>query len=109
MIVNDLVKNEKFVLLNKVTNLSHEIKNVYICDLLSWVMAHAGSQCAWVTVQTHVNIVAVAVLLEMTCIIVPESIPVEEEILIKATEENIPILSTDKNSYEVARYLSYGE
>lgn len=108
MRVNDIIVNHSFKLLNQVDATSGDIENVYICDLLSWVMAHAGGKCAWITIQSHVNIVAVAVLLEMSCIIIPENVKVEEATLLKANEENIPILSTELSSYEVACILCKG-
>ena len=46
----------------------------------------------WITVQTHMNIVAVAVLTEIACIIIPEGIQVEEEVLNKAENEGVVIL-----------------
>lgn len=81
--------------------LQREISKIYVCDLLSWVMSHAGSNDAWVTVQTHVNIVAVAVLLEVPCIIIPEGLKVEEATIKKALDENIAILSTKMDAYEI--------
>ena len=39
-----------------------EIACGYSCDLLSWVMAHGKQDMAWVTVQAHLNVIAVAVL-----------------------------------------------
>ena len=50
----------------------------YVCDLLSWVMAHGEEGMAWVTVQTHLNVVAVAALAEMACVILPEGIVMEQ-------------------------------
>lgn len=41
-------------------------------------MSHAGKDSAWITVHTHMNIVAVAVLSEIACIIIPEGIEAEE-------------------------------
>lgn len=82
-------------------SLQKDIHKVYTCDLLSWVMAHANSKDAWITVQTHVNIVAVAVLLEIPCIIIPEGINIEEAALKKASEEGIAILKTDMDAYEI--------
>jgi hypothetical protein len=49
-----------------------EVTCGYTCDLLSWVMARGKAGCAWVTVQTHMNVVAVASLHDMACIICPE-------------------------------------
>ena len=80
---------------------NREIKGVYCCDLLSWVMSHADRGSAWITVHTHENIVAVAVLSELSCIIIPEGIEAEEATIKKAAEEGIPILCTGLTAYQV--------
>ena len=105
MKVRELVKDERFVCANPQTNLEKEIESGYVGDLLSWVMANADNGCAWVTIQTHINIVAVASLLEMACIIIPEGAEVEPDALEKATEEDIPLIITELNAYEVCTFL----
>lgn len=90
-----------FLLITKESNSQKEIKGVYCCDLLSWVMSHAKEGDAWITVQTHTNIVAVASLLEIGCIIIPEGIEVDDETIEKANEEDVVILSTTMNNYEI--------
>ncbi|MCT4606671.1 MAG: DRTGG domain-containing protein [Marinisporobacter sp.] len=101
MQIKNLIEKGSFKLITDHQNISREIEGVYCCDLLSWVMSHAKAGDAWITVQTHMNIVAVASLLDISCIIVPESIDVDQETIDKAKEENISILSTDLNSYEI--------
>lgn len=101
MQVKEIVEKLNFKLITEEGEISKEIKGLYCCDLLSWVMSHAKQGDAWITVQTHMNIVAVASLLELSCIIVPENIEVEEDTIEKANEENIPILVTDLSSYEI--------
>lgn len=76
-----------------------EIMGGCVCDLLSWVMAHGVQNGAWITVQTHMNIIAVATLLELACIIIPEGIEVEADVLEKAQQEGIAILSSDQSAY----------
>ena len=51
--------------LKQLTNLEEtaEITDGYICDLLSWVMARGTEGMAWITVQTHLNVLAVALSL----------------------------------------------
>ncbi|MDF2591212.1 MAG: AraC family transcriptional regulator [Clostridia bacterium] len=83
-----------------------EISGVYICDLLSWVMSHANKGDAWITVMSHANVVAVASLLDLGCVIVPEDIKMDEDAIKKANEEGIPLLSTSMNSYEIAIALN---
>ena len=46
-----------------------EIKDVYIGDLLSVVMAHGKEGTLWLTVQKHLNVVAVAQLLDFAGIV----------------------------------------
>ena len=77
----------------------------YSCDLLSWVMAHGDEGMAWVTVQTHMNVVAVAVLADMACIILPERIRMEAESLAKAREEGMTVLSSPLTAYEICGRL----
>ncbi len=78
-----------------------EITCGYACDLLSWVMAHGEEGMAWVTVQTHLNVVAVAALAEMACVVLPEEISMEEESLKKAEAEGLCVLTTPLTTYEV--------
>lgn len=81
--------------------LAKDIKGVYACDLLSWVMSHAKKDDAWITVHTNLNIAAVAVLTEVSCIIVPEDIVVEQDTIKRAESEGIVILGTGLSSYEI--------
>jgi len=65
-------------------------------------MSHAAKGDAWITVHTHVNIVAVALMADIPCIIIPEGIEVEEATIKKAVEEDIAILRTSKTAYQIA-------
>ncbi|MCT4562800.1 MAG: AraC family transcriptional regulator [Maledivibacter sp.] len=100
-----LVKNIKdkfgFKVIAGENGLDKEVKGLYCSDLLSWVMSHAKDADAWITVQTHINIVAIASLLNLACIIVPESIDVDGDTIEKANEEGIAIFSTDMDSYRI--------
>ncbi len=78
-----------------------EIKGIYCGDLLSWVMSHAPKCNAWVTVHTHINIVAVASISELSCIIIPEGIKVDKATIDKAADENITIISSELSTYEI--------
>lgn len=82
--------------------LEREVSGAYICDLLSWVMSHAKKGDAWITVMSHANVVAVASLLDLGCIIVPEDIEMDADALKKADEEGIPVLGTSMNAYDIA-------
>ncbi|MBQ6175104.1 MAG: AraC family transcriptional regulator [Clostridia bacterium] len=83
-----------------------EITCGYTCDLLSWVMAHGDEGMAWVTVQTHLNVIAVAVLSDMACVVLPEDIRMEAESLAKAVSEGMTVLTTSLTAYEICGRLS---
>lgn len=88
---------------NKTPSLSldREITCGYTCDLLSWVMAHGEEGMAWVTVQTHMNVVAVAVLADMACVIMPENIDMPGESIEKAADEGLVILQSPLTAYAI--------
>lgn len=102
MKVSELVKELELTVLTDKNFTDREIKGCYVGDLLSWVMGRAELGDAWVTIMSNVNIVAVAALVDMACIILAERVAVEEEIIKKADSQGIIILSTTKNSYETA-------
>lgn len=79
------------------------IDNIYICDLLSWVMSHAKKGDAWITVLTNVNVPAVALLAEVGCVIIPEDIQVEELTLRKAKENGIIIIGTQYSAFDICK------
>lgn len=78
----------------------------FVGDLLSVVMGKAKEDCAWVTIQGHINIVAVATLVDCACIIVAEGYGVDKDAITKANIEEIPIISTKLSSYEAVAILA---
>ncbi len=83
-----------------------EVTCGYTCDLLSWVMAHGKAGMAWITVQTHMNVIAVASLMEMAAVIIPEDIEMEEASLAKAREEGICVLQSGRTAYELCALMA---
>lgn len=100
MKVKKLIDEYGFELLTN-TETDHEIKGIYSCDLLSWVMANGEEGNAWITVQTHQNILAVASLIEFSCIILPVGVTIDDTVVNKATDEGITILKTDLKPYDI--------
>ena len=88
------------------TDVNAEVSCGYTCDLLSWVMAHGAAGMAWVTVQTHMNVIAVASLMEMAAVIIPEGIQMEQPSLDKAKDEGINVLETPLTAYEICARLA---
>ena len=73
----------------------------YTSDLLSCVMAGAKSNYLWITLQAHLNIVAVAALLEVAAIIITENALPDPATIAKANEQGIVLLSTTKPTYVI--------
>lgn len=80
---------------------SREVTGVYTGDLLSWVISHASPGDVWVTVMNNLNILAVASLTDVACIVVTDNSGVDEEVAKRAEEKEITILTTEKSSAEV--------
>ena len=78
----------------------------YTCDLLSHVMGKGQADMAWITVQAHMNVIAVAALLDFACVIIPENLPVEAPIIEKAKDEDIVMFSSEKTAYELVVLLA---
>lgn len=88
------------------TKEDNRAEGVFICDLLSLVMAKSRSLDIWITIQTHVNIIAVASLMELSAIIIAEDMEIDEETIVKADEVNVPLFKSELSAYELASKLS---
>ena len=82
--------------------LDRQIQGGYCGDLLSDVMANAPTGCVWLTVQTHQNIVNVAVLHEMAAIVLTGGQTPDQETIDRANEEGIPLLMWSHSAYDLA-------
>ncbi len=85
--------------------LQKEITGVYVSDLLSDVMANSTDGNVWITLQTHLNIVAIADMKGLTGIIIVGNRPLQDEVIQKAETEGITILSTPLYAFEAAGKL----
>lgn len=79
-----------------------EINGVYIGDLLSIVMSKAKEKNVWITIQTHLNILAVAELLDISAIIVAENMEISKDTIAKANDIGIPLFKSKLSAYEIA-------
>ena len=85
---------------------SRVVTGVYIGDLLSWVMGRAESGDAWITIMSNINIVAVASLADVACIILAEGVVPDEIVCTTALQKGINIYTSDKTAYELAAALA---
>lgn len=82
-----------------------EIEGVYCGDLLSWVMGRAQSGNAWITIMSNINVIAVASLSDVSCVILAESVVLDEDAQEAAKNKGINIISSEKSAYELALLL----
>ncbi len=85
--------------------LNNEVTGGYASDLLSYVMARAKEGDVWVTMQVHVNIVAVAVLKELAAIILVSGRNPAEDTLRRAIDEHVTILVSHRPAFETIGML----
>ena len=79
-----------------------EIDGVYIGDLLSWVMGRAEVGNVWITIMSNINVIAVATLADLACVILAEGVTLDEKTLETAAEKSVNILLTKLSAYEIA-------
>lgn len=101
MNVNSLVEIPGFSLLNK-GNMDLEIQTPFCCDLLSIAMSKAPANAAWVTIMGNINTIAVATLIEASCLILAEGATLDEPALERAKSEQTTIFTTDMPIFEAA-------
>ena len=89
------------------SGLSTEVRGGYASDLLSDVLAHGREGDLWVTLQTHLNIVAVASMKALGGIVLVNGREPEADTLRKANEEDIPLLVSALPAFELVGRL-YG-
>lgn len=77
----------------------------YASDLLSCVMANAKPGNVWVTLQSHINIVAVAALTEVCAVIISEGSVPDADLLEKANAQGVTLLGTSASTYQVSGRL----
>lgn len=105
MTVAQLIQAMDLRLLNPAADIEREVTGGYAGDLLSFVLAKGEAGMAWITVQTHLNVIAVASLHEFSCVIIAENCTVDAETIAKAAEEGIAVLSSPLSSYILAGRL----
>ena len=79
---------------------------VYVGDLLSDVMGHAGEDCALVTIQNHLNAIAVCTLVGCAVIVLCHNRPVPPDMAEAAVREGVAIITTPLSQYAAALALS---
>ena len=105
MTVKDLIERLNLTIMVE-GELDREVTDCYIGDLLSWVMGRAPMDSAWLTVMGNINSIAVAMLADVSCIILVENAALDDAARQKAEIHGVTILQTEENSYSLAVKIS---
>ncbi len=82
-----------------------KITDGYVSDLLSDVMGSAKEDQVWITIMKHLNSVAVASLANIPCIVFAKGIKPDPNVIEKAIEEQVTLISSDLPSFQIAGKL----
>ena len=83
-----------------------ELSGAYIGDLLSWVMGRANAGNVWITIMSNVNVIAVASLADVACVILAEGVSLDDELINTAIAKGVNVLKSDLPAFETAMKLS---
>ena len=82
-----------------------EVSGAYIGDLLSWVMGRANEGNAWITIMNNINVIAVASLSDVACVILAEGVTLDDNLKETAIQKEINFLKSDLPAFETAELL----
>ena len=85
---------------------SRSFNGVYIGDLLSWVMGKAKSENVWITIMSNINIIAVASLTDVACIVLAEGVSLDDSVRTTAEQKGVNVYTSEKTAYELAAMLA---
>jgi predicted transcriptional regulator len=105
MKIADIIIGLNLKVISGHNGLSNEISGGYVSDLLSDVIGNAKEGQIWITLQTHQNIIAVGSLKDISAIIVVKGHVPEADTIEKSNIENIPLLSTEMDTFNIAGRL----
>jgi hypothetical protein len=83
-----------------------EVASVYCGDLLSDVLAHVQPDSLWLSIQGHVNVVAVAVLRDVACIVLVNGVAPDPQTVLKAQSQGVNICGSDETSAALCMKLA---
>lgn len=109
MRLRDIVEELGLEVVTGSERLENEVVRGYASDLMSDVLANSQKGDLWVTLQIHLNIVAVASMKELAGIVLINGRRPEEETEERARQENIPILVSKQPAFElIGRLYRFG-
>lgn len=105
MNLSDIAESLELEVKTPGVSLNREVTGGYVSDLLSDVIGNAHEGTLWITLQVHLNIIAVASLKGLSGIVLVNSRVPNEDTIRRAEEEKIPIMTTTLPTFEVVGRL----
>ncbi|NCB62636.1 MAG: hypothetical protein EOM52_03330 [Clostridia bacterium] len=84
---------------------NREVDGGYVGDLLSWVMGRAQEGNAWVTIMSNQNVAAVALMAEVSCVILTEGVTPDDALLQRSEQQGINLLGSELSTFHAAAAL----
>ncbi len=104
--LKEVIEKLKVEPVSSIQSLDRRVAGGYASDLLSCVIKGAKKHSVWVTLQSHVNVVAVASLLGLAGVIITENNRPDRETLNRAENEGVILMITPKSTYTVVGQLT---
>lgn len=101
MKVRDLVEKLDLKVLSGSAGLDRDVDGCYVSDLLSDVMGNAEMGNVWVTLQTHKNVMAIASLKELACVVLVKDNKPSDDTVEQSEEEGVPFLGTSLQTFDI--------
>ena len=89
-----------------VDNPEAEVDSAYCGDLLSDVMGHCGDESVLITIQNHLNAIAVCTLAGIEAVVICQGRPVPDDMKAAAEREGIGIVTTPLSQFAAAIALA---
>jgi hypothetical protein len=89
-----------------VDNPGAEISAAYSSDLLSDVLGHCGDESALITIQNHLNTIAVCTLVGVEAIVICHGRPIPPDMKEAAEREGVAILSSPLSQFAASVALA---
>ena len=83
-----------------------EVNFAYASDLLSDVMGHCGDESVLITIQNHLNTIAVCTLAGIEIIVICHGRPVPDDMAAAAAREEVAIVTTPLSQFAASVALS---
>ncbi len=106
MTVHDLIEQLPASLLCGDATKDISVEGGYACDMLSWVISKIEQTDVWLTIQNSANVIAVAALSECACVLLTEDVDMAPEVLERAREKSIVVLTTSLTTWQASARLA---